>query len=155
MEPSEAKVIFQELSELLMETGFQWVVENLDVDLNRGIQVTQQLRRFQEPQPGEQSAARQRERRETTISTRPHTEVERLSRMVDEIERCVLLPIRIADDLPKKLSSDGSPLSGIEVVDPETDETVFRIDSRAAVAKDQAASLEADLAQIRGMINAT
>ena len=155
MEPDEARAIFQELRDLLVETGFTWVVENVEAELNRGVQVAQELPRFQEPPPAGQTAPRRRERRETATSARPHTEVERLGRMLDEIERCVILPIRIANDLPKRLSPNDTPLSAVEVVDTQAETVVFRVDSRTEIASDHTASLEIAIAQIRGRLNAT
>ena len=155
MDPEDARSIYEELRELLGENGFGWVVENLDVELDRGVQDVQELPRFQEFPPGEQPARRRRERRERVIATRPHTDLERLSLILDEIDRCLIIPLRIANDLPKTLSPSDTPLTGVEVIDNQTGEAVFRAVWTQAVARNQTATLETAITQIRGRLNAT
>jgi hypothetical protein len=118
---------YDDLRKLLVETKFAWVIDNVDVKLRNGIPQDYNVPRYRESLEEDTANKARRERKETVTGIRPYDEKEMLSLLIDEIERCIIVPLQIADALPKTLSTSTTPLDGIEIVDNETGKTAFRV----------------------------
>jgi hypothetical protein len=149
MSPEDAQATYDELRGLLEKSGFSWVAENVDVQLHAGVREEHALTRYQEPLEKDQPARKPSKRTEKVTGRRSHTAQEKLSLLLDEIERCVIVPMHIADELPRTLSTPQNPLNSIELINDATGKTEFRIDPAKSVGGKHIEQLAAALRHIR------
>ena len=149
MSPEDAQDIYDDLRRLLAQFGFSWIVENVDAKLQDGVHEDVTLPRYRESLNAVEAPREPRGGRERVTGRRGHTEPEKLTLLLDEIERCVIVPIRIANEIPRTLSTSEEPLDSIELINDETGETEFRIDAITSVGSEHVEDLKAVLRHIR------
>jgi hypothetical protein len=147
---AEALSIYDELRSLLGDSGFTWILNNVDELEHNGTAEDYSLERYRESSDDEN--ATRHARRESVIGMRPYTEQERLTLLLDEIERCIIQPIRIANTLPKHLSPSTQASVAIEIVDNNTNDTVFRVGASSSVGGIDVDELATAIDQIRSKL---
>ena len=149
MSPQDAQDTYDNLRRPLEEFRFSWVTENVDAKLQLGVHEDVSLSRYRESLSKDEPAREPRGKPERVTGRREHTEQEKLLLLIDEIERCVIVPIRIADELPKSLSTSKKRLNSIELIDDETRTTEFKIDPVKSVGGEHIEQLTSALRRIR------
>jgi hypothetical protein len=152
MSPEDANGIYGELRKLLHQNGFDWVNRNADVELQIGTAQAESFPRYQEDLEEDNSEPTRRARRETVIGMHLHTEQERLTVLLDEIDRCIILPLRIAESLPRRLSTSSEPIVGIEIGDDDPGASLFRISSTEPDVGEHVVDLSDAVREIRGRL---
>jgi len=102
-----SKITYEELREILIEGGFKWVADNIDLTIEDGIRQEYVLPRYLENSL--------KTRKEKVIGTRPFTEKEKMDAAIKEIENSLIFPLSIANDLPAMLG-----VESIEIGDFKT-----------------------------------
>jgi len=146
----EKDTTFDELRTMLIEANFQWVVDNIDLAVEQGIQEEHQLRRYHEHSKGEESTRKSRERQERVIGSRTPNAREKLEIALDEIERCIVVPLEIANDLPKSLAASSDSPVAVEVINDATNETVFKVSVDELVDSTLLSNLSKAIQELRG-----
>jgi len=125
--PDDSETTFEDLRKMLTETGFAWVVENADIELANGVPQVYRLPRYRESDEKHEPLRPRKEKLEAVAGVRPYNSNEKLKVLVDEIERCIIIPIQIANTLTKSLSTADTPVDRIEIADDEPNTPVFRV----------------------------
>ncbi|SRR5260221_1537263 len=137
----EAQEQFDELSELLVTNGFEWVVENARAIFKETTELNEFFAKGSEP--------------------------DQLTILFDEIERCIIQPTRLASTLPRRLSTPTSTITKIDVVDDEgvslskqvdpksKVRSIFPIETAQQFSLDAVTALEKAIASQRAINNAS
>jgi hypothetical protein len=151
VDDDELRELYDELLVLLRHAGFDWLIDAIESDISRGVPEEISLPRYYEADLEEPQRRRSRAR-EKVLAMRAFTEKEKITFLLDEIDRVLVEPCQLAAELPNLLRTSDQQNITFDLVDPETNKSEFTSRRLTKRATDHAADLKSLLETLRKQV---